>query len=69
MRFEPQGTGGDDWINTRIPPPRGFVAATMHLAMVPSTQWNGVLIADLTAECPALGKIAGGGHPRVGDRK
>jgi hypothetical protein len=56
MRFEPQRAGCDDWINTGIPPPRGFVAATMHLAMVASTQWNGKLITDLAPECTALGK-------------
>jgi len=28
----------------------------MDLAMVPTAQWNGVLVADLSAECPALGK-------------
>lgn len=56
MRFEPQCAGCDDWINTGIPPPRGFVAAVMHLAMVSSTQWNGVLIADLAPEGPTLGK-------------
>ena len=56
MRFEPQCAGPDDWINTGIPPPRGFVAAVMHLAMVSTTQWDGELIADLAAKGPALGK-------------
>ena len=41
---------------TGIPPPRGFVAAVMDLAMVSSTQGYGVLIADLSAEGSALGK-------------
>jgi hypothetical protein len=28
----------------------------MHLAMMPSAQWHGELIADLAAECPGLGE-------------
>ena len=56
MRFEPQRAGRNGRINSDLPPPRGFVAATMHLAMVPSTQGHGELIADLAPERPALRK-------------
>jgi hypothetical protein len=49
MRFEPQCAGGARRINTGFAPPRGFVAATVHLATVSSTQGNGELIADLAA--------------------
>ncbi len=56
MGVQPQRAGSDGRINPGIPPPRGFVAATMHLAMVSATQWNSELIAVLAPECPALGK-------------
>ena len=56
MRLDPQCTGRNDRIESGIPPPRRFVTTAMHLAMMPSTQGNGELIADLAAERPALGK-------------
>jgi hypothetical protein len=56
VSFEPQRPSGDGWINPGVPPPCGFIAATVDLAMVPSAQRNGELIADLAPECPALGK-------------
>ena len=56
MRFKPQCAGGDSRIDPGVLPPSGFVAAMMHLAMVSSTQGNGELITDLTAECTALRK-------------
>jgi hypothetical protein len=37
MRLEPQCTGGDGRINIGFPPPCGFVATPMNLAMVSST--------------------------------
>src|SRR5580704_4475274 len=37
-------------------PPRGFIPTAMHLAMVPSAQRHGKLIADLATESPSLGK-------------
>ena len=36
-------------------PPRGFIPTAMHLAMVPSAQRHGKLIADLATESPSLG--------------
>ncbi len=56
MGVQPQYAGREGRINSDALPPRGFIAATMDLAMVSAAQWNGVLIADLSAECPALGK-------------
>ncbi len=56
MGVQPQCAGCDGRINTGIPPPRGFIAATVHLAMVSSTQGNSVLITDLAPEGPALRK-------------
>ena len=56
MRFKPQRAGRNGRIYSYPPPPRGFVAAAMHLAMMPSTQGHGEFIADLAAECPALRK-------------
>jgi hypothetical protein len=54
MRFKPQRASGDGWINSGVSPPCGFVAASMNLAMVSSTQGDGELIAHLTAECTDL---------------
>jgi hypothetical protein len=56
MRFEPQRAGSIGGIYSDLPPPRGFIAKTVYLAMVPSTQGDGKLIADLAAERPALCK-------------
>jgi hypothetical protein len=54
MRFEPQGASYNSRINSCFLPPRGFIAATMHFAMMSSTQGDSEFIADLAAECPAL---------------
>jgi len=54
MSFVPQRPRSDGWIDTRLPPPGGFVAAAVHLAMVSATQWDGELIADLLPERAAL---------------
>ena len=56
MRLQPQHAGGDGRINPSAPPPCGFVAAAVDLAMMPAAQRDGELIADLAAERPALGK-------------
>jgi hypothetical protein len=56
MRVQPQRAGTDGRINPGVPPPRGFIAAVMDLAMVASTQGDGKLITDLSTECPALGE-------------
>ena len=54
MRLEPKRAGRSDRINPGFLPPCSFIAATVDLAMVPSTQGDGELIADLAAERPAL---------------
>jgi hypothetical protein len=54
MRFEPQRTGRNCRIKTGFLPPRRFIAIAMNLAMVPSTQRDSELIADLAPHCPAL---------------
>ena len=51
MGFKPKDASRGARIDTHLLPPRGFVAAAMHLAMMPPTEWNGELIADLTPEC------------------
>jgi hypothetical protein len=54
MTFKPQSAGNDYRINPSIPPPFGFIAATVQLAVVTSTQWHGELIAWLAPKCPRL---------------
>jgi hypothetical protein len=54
MRFEPQRAGRNGGIYSNLPPPSGFNAGAMHLAMVPSTQGHGELIAYFAAKRPAL---------------
>ena len=56
MRFEPQRTGRDGGVKPGFLPPSGFVTTAMHLAMVPSTQRDCELIADLAPERPVLGE-------------
>jgi hypothetical protein len=52
--LKPQSAGNDYRINPSIPPPFGFIAATVQLAVVTSTQWHGELIAWLAPKCPRL---------------
>jgi hypothetical protein len=47
MRFEPKRAGRNGRIKAGAPPPCGFIAALVNLAMVTSTQWDCELIADL----------------------
>ncbi len=56
MGVQPQCAGREGRINPDASPPRGFIAATMDLAMVSTAQWNGVLVANLSSERTALGK-------------
>jgi hypothetical protein len=51
MCFEPEDARRRARIDTDLIPPRGFITATMHLAMMAPTEWNGELIADLAPEC------------------
>jgi hypothetical protein len=54
VRFEPKSAGHNSRIYSYLPPPRGFITTAVHLAMMPSAQWNCELIADLATECSAL---------------
>jgi hypothetical protein len=56
MASQPQGASRNGRVHASIPPPCGFVAATVQLAMVPAAEWNRELIADLAAECSTLRK-------------
>ena len=50
MRLQPQRAGRDDWIDTGLDPPCGFIAATMNLAVVAPAQRHGKLIAHFSPE-------------------
>jgi hypothetical protein len=56
MRLEPQRAGRHGRIYSYLQPPGGFVATAMYFAMVPATQRDDKLIADLSTECPGLGE-------------
>jgi len=56
VSFEPQRPSDGGWIDPGVPPPCGFIATPVDLAMVSSAQRNGELIADLAPEGSALGK-------------
>ena len=55
-RFEPQRARRNGRIYSYLPPPSGFIAKAMHLAMMSSTQRDSEFIADLAAESPGLRK-------------
>jgi hypothetical protein len=50
MCLQPKSASGDGRIDTGLIPPRRFIAAAMDFAMVPSTEGNDELIADLAAK-------------------
>ena len=54
MRFQPQRPGNDRRIDSDFPPPCGFIAAPVDLAMVSAAERDGELIADFATECPPL---------------
>src|SRR5262249_42163893 len=56
MRLQPQAASRGGWINTRLVPPRRFIATVMDLAMVSATEWYRELVAYLAAERRCLGK-------------
>ena len=56
MRFQPQRASRDRRLDAGLPPPCGFIAAAVDLAMVSSTQRHGELIANLAPQRAALGK-------------
>ena len=54
MTRQPKHSGADRWIDAGLSPPRGFIAASVHLAMVSPTQRNGEFIAGLTPKRTGL---------------
>ena len=56
MCLQPKDSGGVSRINPNVAPPAGFIAAAMHLAVMPPAQRNRELVADLAAQRRCLGK-------------
>ena len=54
--FEPERAGRNARVDTSIAPPLCFIAASMDFAMMTAAERNCEFIADLAAECPALGE-------------
>ena len=62
------GVGGNGWVVSHsvraifvasipaLSPPRGLIAATVHVAMVAAAERDGELVADLSAQRAALGE-------------
>ena len=56
MRLEPQTSCGTVRVNPGFFPPVAFVTVAMNLAMMPSTECDNPLVADLLSKCAALRK-------------
>jgi hypothetical protein len=56
VRFQPERTSRHGRIDPGAAPPGGFIAAAVDLAVVAAAQRDSELVADLAAECSALGK-------------
>ena len=56
MRLLPEPAGNFDRIDAGLPPPAALVAGAMHRPVMPATERDRELIADLAAECAGLGK-------------
>ena len=54
MRLEPQTSCGNVRVNPGFFPPVAFVTVAMNLAMMPSTECDNPLVADLSPKCAAL---------------
>ena len=54
MHLEPQLPSFDDRIDSRIQPPRRFIAVPVNFAMMATAERDRELIADLAAKRPAL---------------
>jgi len=50
MCFQPEDSSGSGRVNPGPGPPRGFIAMAMDFAMVPATEGDRKLIADLASE-------------------
>ena len=57
MCLQPKDSGGVSRINPNVAPPDGFIAAAMHLAVMPPAQRNRELVADLAAQGSRLGEL------------
>ena len=56
MCLRPQRRGDGEGIEADVPPPLGFVAAAMNLAVMSAAQWHREFVAHLAAERRVLGK-------------
>ena len=56
MRLEPQTSCGTVRVNPGFFPPVAFVTVAMNLAMMPSTECDNPLVANLSPKCAALRK-------------
>jgi hypothetical protein len=50
MFLQPKSSRRGGGIDADIIPPRGFVSATMHLAVMATAQWDGKLVADFAPQ-------------------
>jgi len=55
-RVHPEPAGNLDRVDASLPPPRALVARAMHRPVMPATERDRELIADLAAECAGLGE-------------
>src|SRR5262249_4009432 len=55
-RLFPEPAGNLDRVNAGLPPPRALVVGAMHRTMMPATERDRELIADLAAERTGLGE-------------
>jgi len=53
-RLQPQYPCGYGRINAALPPPRGFVAAAVNLAMMSAAEWHSELVTGLSPQCATL---------------
>jgi hypothetical protein len=56
VRLFPEPAGNLDRIDAGLPPPGALVVRAMHRPMMPATERDRVLIADLAAERAGLGE-------------
>ena len=55
-RLLPELAGNLDRVKASLLPPRALVAGAVHRAVMPATEWDRELIADLAAERARLSK-------------
>jgi hypothetical protein len=53
-RLFPEPAGNLDRVKAGLSPPRPLVAGAMHRTMMPATEWDRELVADLAAKCAGL---------------